>query len=306
MTEVVENDFVKPMVSGVIRLRSARIRNPGNRFPDYNYYITHPDYDYADYDYPHQGGYTTDYGGNFGSRVTRPEINGNRNRARFPSSHYKRRPGTSSSDETDPCKPNPCANHAPCYSLNGLASCQPCPLGFMGLTCAVDQCEPNMCQNDGECFPSYTGPVCTCPSGYKGTVCESDINECENELNRCVHGNCVNTPGSYTCTCSPGWSGIFCQEGTLQICADKFGQVEIACPDGQTVDILDSYYGRTSSQYCRQSPFISIECLDRSQIPDMLNAQCKGKNSCTPNFVGLSDPCPGTSKYVEVKYKCNS
>ena len=48
-------------------------------------------------------------------------------------------------------------------------------------------------------------------SGWSGVNCEVDINECNvtNVPEPCVHGMCVNTPGSFHCDCSgSGYHGL--------------------------------------------------------------------------------------------------
>uniref|UniRef100_A0A5S6R249 Uncharacterized protein n=1 Tax=Trichuris muris TaxID=70415 RepID=A0A5S6R249_TRIMR len=58
-------------------------------------------------------------------------------------------------------------------------------------------------------FNETTGN-CTCPSGFTGTFCNKDINECMQSP--CIHGLCKNTRGSYYCICNRGWQGTHCEE----------------------------------------------------------------------------------------------
>ncbi|XP_020602178.1 neurogenic locus Notch protein-like, partial [Orbicella faveolata] len=55
-------------------------------------------------------------------------------------------------------------------------------------------CNRDACKNSGT--PHSSG--CSCRPGYRGTCCESDVNECQN--NPCQH-TCTNTFGSFTCSC---------------------------------------------------------------------------------------------------------
>lgn len=81
-----------------------------------------------------------------------------------------------------------------------------------GLFCDyINGCKANknLC-NNGTCdvHPRNGTAYCICGSGYNGTFCETDVDECA--LNPCAapeRENCVNTPGSYKCECKPGYSG---------------------------------------------------------------------------------------------------
>ena len=46
--------------------------------------------------------------------------------------------------------------------------------------------------------------TCDCQSGWNGTQCENDINECQINTDGCEdhpNQNCVNTDGSFFCDC---------------------------------------------------------------------------------------------------------
>ncbi|XP_052808202.1 scavenger receptor cysteine-rich type 1 protein M130-like [Mya arenaria] len=66
------------------------------------------------------------------------------------------------------------------------------------------------CDKDCLCISANTiicdhvSGECTCTSGWAGSYCETDINECLTQ-NICPDGmDCVNQNGSYECTCRPG------------------------------------------------------------------------------------------------------
>src|SRR3954447_7760627 len=103
-----------------------------------------------------------------------------------------------------------------CDPLTGICAFPPvaCPAGQ---TCNAsngncegsDPCTPNPCQNGGTCS---SGPArtqgsgnpytCTCPSGWTGTNCEVDIDECAATPNPCGFDpflDCFNLPGTYAC-----------------------------------------------------------------------------------------------------------
>lgn len=48
---------------------------------------------------------------------------------------------------------------------------------------------------------------CECISGWEGTTCEVDVNECNNPaLNNCPKNSiCMNTNGSFFCKCDIGY-----------------------------------------------------------------------------------------------------
>jgi len=51
---------------------------------------------------------------------------------------------------------------------------------------------------------------CVCASGYEGTNCQTDINECAS--NPCHNGGaCSDHVNSYTCTCSQEYFGANCE-----------------------------------------------------------------------------------------------
>ncbi|XP_074871216.1 epidermal growth factor-like protein 7 isoform X2 [Carettochelys insculpta] len=56
------------------------------------------------------------------------------------------------------------------------------------------------CQHGGSCSAPDR---CTCPSGWMGKSCQTDVDECTGRSHGC-HQRCVNTPGSYRCACQAG------------------------------------------------------------------------------------------------------
>lgn len=70
-----------------------------------------------------------------------------------------------------------CQNDAVCNADERTCTCQP---GFYGMYCGqVDQCDNEPCQNGGICSHTAKGFRCDCDgTGYEGSVCEQNINEC--------------------------------------------------------------------------------------------------------------------------------
>lgn len=76
---------------------------------------------------------------------------------------------------------------------------------FAGETCAtdIDDCVGDACQNGGRCTDRVNGFDCDCSgTGFEGARCEFDVDECATAV--CVHGQCINLPGSYKCDCQLG------------------------------------------------------------------------------------------------------
>ncbi|XP_066275176.1 fibropellin-1-like [Branchiostoma lanceolatum] len=91
--------------------------------------------------------------------------------------------------------------------------------GFICTTAAAP-CSPNVCQNGGNCTFCFSGFgayssfgsffQCACPSGYTGTFCDADIDECLSSP--CQHGGtCHDQIDSYSCQCGLGYAGDSCE-----------------------------------------------------------------------------------------------
>ncbi|XP_033637151.1 hyalin-like [Asterias rubens] len=71
----------------------------------------------------------------------------------------------------------------------------------------------DVCMNGGTCRPGRAGShVCECTTGFTGTDCSTDIDECALATNSeaCIEQglSCYNTPGTFSCTCPFGqWRG---------------------------------------------------------------------------------------------------
>ncbi|XP_071482117.1 uncharacterized protein [Diadema antillarum] len=110
-------------------------------------------------------------------------------------------------------------------------------------TCTdIDECLSSPCLNNGTCFNEVNQFRCQCMSGWTGTMCEQDINECLNDtLNNCSpNALCTNLNGSFACGCNDGFTGngITCIEIILFPYTKSNGDSELsatsetAAPDG--------------------------------------------------------------------------
>ncbi|XP_015211168.2 protein crumbs homolog 1 isoform X1 [Lepisosteus oculatus] len=152
------------------------------------------------------------------------------------------------------CMSKPCLNNASCEEDHGNYKCF-CWPGFSGTNCELDlkECDSDPCLSGGECFEfswkelygtipelpvlfdyqHAAGFVCRCQQGFKGVLCQEDINECI--MNPCQNGaKCENTVGSYVCHClqqsleGPLYGGQNCTD-ILMGCENHDCQNEATC-----------------------------------------------------------------------------
>jgi len=90
------------------------------------------------------------------------------------------------------------------------------------------------------------------------------------------------------------------------ICEHHNGK--ISCPNRKLIDVLNATYGRLNRQTCSNTnkPIRSTNCRSSNSLKHVQD-KCNGKTSCElhasrKEFGG--DPCPGTYKSLEVKYRC--
>ncbi|XP_050532124.1 protein crumbs isoform X2 [Daktulosphaira vitifoliae] len=107
----------------------------------------------------------------------------------------------------------PCKNNGQCNDMPGNNFTCSCMEGYLGATCNVVFCNDNQCQNSGVCKPDVS-PFCECPLGFKGKLCEQNIDDCVeiDNQHKCLNGgHCVDGINEYTCNCSDtGYTGDDC------------------------------------------------------------------------------------------------
>jgi len=87
-----------------------------------------------------------------------------------------------------------------------------CTDGYIGELCDEETpCVGVDCGENGTCVVEGTETTCECNTGYEGTSCETDINECS--TSPCLNvGTCAEgAPGTYECTCTDGFTGDNCE-----------------------------------------------------------------------------------------------
>ncbi|XP_071959490.1 uncharacterized protein [Antedon mediterranea] len=67
-----------------------------------------------------------------------------------------------------------------------------------------DLCEPTPCMNGATCTNDGFDYTCACASGWTGTNCDADINECDNAQACDSQFTCENVDGSFLCNCPTG------------------------------------------------------------------------------------------------------
>jgi len=89
-----------------------------------------------------------------------------------------------------------------------------------------------------------------------------------------------------------------------RICERSSGYID--CPYGTSIDILSANYGRTTGRHICPDPAKDTNCRASGSL-STVRGKCQGRNYCyleATNSV-FGDPCQGTKKYLEVRYKCN-
>ncbi|XP_059200426.1 protein crumbs homolog 1-like [Centropristis striata] len=176
-------------------------------------------------------------------------------------------------------------------------------------------CAPNPCDNEGVCEDRFDLHQCTCPSEWKGPLCQDPTDNCI--YSPCINGNCINLPGGFMCVCEPGYSGIQC-EVEVDTCENNNCSKGATCLKG-----FQSYAcvcpRDLTGQYCEEKVPEIPWYIETNPLPQLPVTTCTGTrwnyscfnggncsevdNSCycLPGFTGqwcekdvdecASDPC---------------
>ncbi|KAM6928933.1 L-rhamnose-binding lectin SML-like [Lycodopsis pacificus] len=91
-------------------------------------------------------------------------------------------------------------------------------------------------------------------------------------------------------------------------CSNSWNVQRLSCDIG-VISVQAALYGRANNQTCSerrpQSQLANTECSQEGTV-DVLKSRCDGKRECelNMNVVQTSNPCPGTTKYLETTYTC--
>ncbi|XP_052763038.1 uncharacterized protein LOC128205442 isoform X4 [Mya arenaria] len=197
---------------------------------------------------------------------------------------------------------------------------------FITLTCGTNgnwSTDRLVCIKDPECKGQFE--VCTQIGDYDGCNSNDELGECfckhvnETDKNKCCE-ECSDDDKEKCCTDSDmdcGMANIgecFCKfgedpsgtcfSGHVIICEDNSSSVE--CPLGKNISVYDAYYGRTHDNTVCFHPATTDQNCRADNSTEMIKTDCNDKQECKleAKFVHFGDPCPGTYKYIEVKFFC--
>uniref|UniRef100_A0A1X7UPV7 Uncharacterized protein n=1 Tax=Amphimedon queenslandica TaxID=400682 RepID=A0A1X7UPV7_AMPQE len=191
--------------------------------------------------------------------------------------------GSNCSINIDDCRGSDveCHNDGECLDLVDDYYCD-CTEEFGGRNCEIESDCPldnlTQCENNGFCHRNTSS--CSCITGYTGTYCETELNECDS--NPCNNGTCVDKIGSFSCNCFPGYTGQQCEE-VIDMCQPQ------PCYNGaMCVSSINGF-----DCFCRQG-YTGQFC--QVDIDECLSSPCQNGGNCTEMVNGFSCGClPGYS-----------
>ncbi|GMT31300.1 hypothetical protein PFISCL1PPCAC_22597, partial [Pristionchus fissidentatus] len=171
------------------------------------------------------------------------------------------------------------------------------------LICMADPCHSNPCRHGGRCLVVKSEAQCSCPSSFKGKLCEEDVNECLESPCR-NGGECINKLGAFECRCTGGFMGATCDiEGCSSLCGGGCVKHEgatgfaCACANGTSanpgcIPLSDSACGDClNGSKCVQITADKFMCLCE---PAFTGPACERPAECLVNGA----PCGNGGKCV--------
>lgn len=177
--------------------------------------------------------------------------------------------GTATIAHCHTCSDGACQHGATCTdlaALNNNALCT-CASGYTGSLCEINinDCASLPCRNGGTCNDGVNSWTCTCVPGFVGTRCQTEVIECASAP--CQNGGvCTDATNGYTCVCPAGYSGAQCQTD-INECASAPCQNGAPC-----TDYLNSYDCACTAGYEGAQCEININECDN--LPCMNGATC--------------------------------
>jgi len=183
---------------------------------------------------------------------------------------------TKSGDILSHCSRSPCLNQGTCLENHETRVCE-CLTGYNGTNCElnIDECQPNPCVN-GSCEDLIGDYKCHCTLGFEGKNCETNIDDCSED--KCQNGGaCVDKVNEYQCQCLSGFEGKNC-EYDIDECKTNPCQNNAIC-----TNLIAKYECE-----CRPG-FMGKHC--EINIDDCENINCNNNGRCVDRINGYDCSC---------------
>ncbi|KAL4219251.1 DNA repair protein Rad9 [Mactra antiquata] len=219
--------------------------------------------------------------------------------------------GIQCENNIDDCRPDSCVPPLQCYDGINNVTCA-CPLGYEGINCSneIQECASNPCKNGATCIDGIGNYTCQCNqheatvpdefgnrtflTGYEGTNCDIDINECAIQPTICLNGgDCQNEQGAFQCKCGRDlegnfFSGSHCEVSTTYCVIHQEVQGDPpACKNNGTCK------GLTNDFMCTCAPgFTGRRC--ETNIDECESSPCQYNGTCIDGINQYTCDCiPG-------------